>query len=209
MRKLTNIFLLLSLSMSLCAQTPSEASKTLEQLVSRLEQETFIGSFHATITQDPTQQAMPLNGMLEMQREVFHANIWTMEVSYDGVTLATYDEDNNELTLSYPTPAEIEHINPLMVVRHFARTAKVGWSRLQPKGFVSLDLTTDDDPEVEKITLQLRSADLLPEIITIKQRNGAGATIVFKQQQWSRIAPVTNIPTNHEGKPQPYINDLR
>jgi hypothetical protein len=49
----------------------------------------------------------------------------------------------------------------------------------------------------------------LPEIITIKQRNGAGATIVFKQQQWSRIAPVTNIPTNHEGKPQPYINDLR
>ena len=186
------------------------AQQTLDAFFARLDHETLTGSFSANSQDSHGSPSTSYRGFIEMRGEVFHARIWDTELSYDGVTLATYNDDANELTLTYPTPEELQQGNPMLFAKSMAEFCRVDYAPSQPQGMYMLVLTPKvAGSEIVSISLLLRKTDLLPSTIVLRETNMNTTTLKLEQQQWSQIAPVTTIPTQTANKEKPFINDLR
>ena len=185
------------------------ASEVVDRFFAKLSQETLTGSYSATLSNEQGQPAGTYTGFLEMRGEVFHARILDTEIAYDGTTLSTYDEDMNELTLTYPTPEELQEGNPLLYAKAMAEWCTPMFAPEQPQGmYFLLLLPKIQGSEIVNISIILHKSDLLPETIIMKQVTGT-TTVRLQQQRWSQQPPVTTIPTETEGKEKPFVNDLR
>ena len=185
------------------------AANVVERLMGKLSSETLAGEFQATVTSDRGEPTTAYSGFVEMRDKVFHARVFDTEISYDGATLATYDEQTNELTLSYPSPEELQEGNPLLLAKSVIEWCNPMFAPEQPQGMYFLILVPKiEGSEIVNVSIMARKSDLLPTTIVIRNVNQT-TTLQLKQQQWSKQLPVTTIPTNHEGQPAPFLNDLR
>lgn len=207
MQKVVYTTLLLFFSTILLnAQT---ADEIIKHFFGRLEHETLVSRFSATITDSKGLNPMTQNGFAEIRGEVFHVRIWDMELAFDGVTLASYNGDTNELTLSAPTEEELQQGNPLLYAKAMLELYNARFASQQPQGITIIELIPKlTSSQIQGITIQLGKTDLLPQRISLRETN-THTNIIFQDQQWSELPPVTTIPTDNSDKEPPFINDLR
>ena len=174
----------------------------LTDCFAQLEKRTLRTDFAVTAQADAT-QPMTYSGSITMQGDKFVVSIMDMEVAYDGKTLYTYDESNNELTLSQPTFDELTEVNPLL----FAKAIMYNSERTVSDQGDTYKITLvpyEKSAGVQSFVLILRKSDLMPLSAIMKETVSKQTTLKLLNPQF-----VTEAPSYSIRKEGAYINDLR
>ncbi|MBR1563741.1 MAG: outer-membrane lipoprotein carrier protein LolA [Paludibacteraceae bacterium] len=198
MNRLIKILILMMAVPALCFAQ----SDVLQTFFSNIEKQTLESDFTFTITE---QGGQPTNiaGKITMRGERFTANLMNTEVAFDGKTLYTYSEDNDELTLSTPTMEELRESNPLLFAKALTETYKPTVTQQGSNWLVSIKPDAQQTG-VREFTLILRKSDLIPLSATMRETNFNTTTLTLRNQHLS-----TTLPDFMINKPGAFINDLR
>jgi outer membrane lipoprotein-sorting protein len=177
----------------------------LQSLFSTLEQKTLQADFTMVQNQAAvhTQAPMTYTGDIKMRGQKFMMSMWTMEAAYDGKTLYVYNDDIEELTLSYPTKEELLTTNPILFAKSILPTCNYSEKVSGDKTLVTLT-PKDQSKGIKKLLLQINTNTLVPIYIEMYETNGVLTTLHFNIVKYT-----TENPSFKLTKPGVYINDLR
>lgn len=173
----------------------------LQSFLDNLEKKTLESAFTVTITERAS-QPVSFTGNIVMRGECFSGKLMGTEMSYDGKTLYSYNEDADELTLSYPTQGELLEANPLMFAKAIADSYKA--ETKEQGGNYLVTLRPDKSTGVREFSLMIRKADLMPLSASMQETDMRTTTLTLRQQKFSELAPDFKL-----DKQGAYINDLR
>ena len=109
MKKLLTLWMLALLPYCLSAQNDSRAEAILDKTLSSLSDSNGIrADFGGTE-----------NGFLLLKGEKFYLNNGNIQSWYDGETQWSYVADTEEVNVSYPTPEELQGINPYLILMRY------------------------------------------------------------------------------------------
>ena len=207
MKRLKFILLALALPLFAIAQNPeATADAVLLSFLSKIDNQTLSADFTITVSDDAT-APISYNGKLQMHGEKFRISMLGNEGAYDGKTYYLYSEENNELTLSIPTRAELLEVNPVLFARELQRGSTVRFSQTNKdsKRYVIELVPNNRDTEIRKFVIKLKKVTLTPEEITVNEVAGPTTIVRFSNTQYSGRVPSFAI------TPQPgtFINDMR
>jgi len=178
----------------------------LSSFLTNLETKTLKSDFTITVAEDVTS---PMNypGTLTMQGSKFLLTMYTLQAAYDGQTLYMYANGIDELTLSEPTQQELLEANPFLYAKALVDvcnvTEKAITNNQTPITVITLT-PRDQSIGINRFTLRVRTADLMPLQLDIKEGNKS-TTI--------KLTNPAYITTPVEYKITPdadtYINDMR
>lgn len=98
---------------------------------------------------------------------------------YDGKTQWSYNKEDNEVTVTEPTPDELSQINPFVIINSF-RSNFTAKSLTAPKGFVKLELKAKDPKnEVQSAVVTLNEQSLMPTQIQLVTSSKQQITIIL------------------------------
>ena len=174
----------------------------LTRFLDNLEKHTLQSDFTVTITEKATQPTT-ITGTIVMRGEQFKAQLMGMEIAYDGITLYSYSEDNDELTLSSPTPDELADVNPLLFTKALGESCQTE-TKEQAGNYIVTLLPNQPGSGVRDFSLQIRKHDLMPLYAAMRETSMKTTTLLFRNPQFSDMNADFTI-----SKPDAYINDLR
>lgn len=186
---MTNLFVILSV---------------LTSFLTNLETKTLKSDFTITVAEDVTS---PMNypGTLTMQGSKFLLTMYNLQAAYDGQTLYMYANGIDELTLSEPTQQELLEANPFLYAKALVDVCNVTERASQDGTQTIITLTPRDQSiGINRFTLRVRTADLMPLQLDIKEGNKSTTV---------KLTNPAYITTPVEYKITPdadtYINDMR
>ena len=191
------ILLLLFFPSLIFAQT-----NLMQRFFDNLEKKTLISDFTITVTEKATQPTT-ITGNITMQETKFKAQFMGMEIAYDGTTLYSYSEDNNELTLSTPMQEELADINPLLFAKAITESCKTEIKEQNDNYAITL-IPQESGSGIRDFVINIRKHDLMPLSATMRETGMKTTAIIFRNSRFS--------PTWAEfiiNKPNAYRNDLR
>ena len=174
----------------------------LSTFLSNLETKTLQSDFTVTISEEVN---APMNypGSIVMCGNKFRLEMFALEAAYDGKTLYMYSGETDELTLSNPSEQELVETNPLLYAKALVPVCNVTERENGERTIVTLT-PKDQSIGINRFVLQIRTADLIPLSVEIKEGKKS-STLRFKNPQF--------VTTKQEYKIIPdkntYINDMR
>ena len=174
----------------------------LSSFLANLETKTLQSDFTVTVSEEVN---APMNypGSIVMSGRKFRLEMFALEAAYDGKTLYMYSAETDELTLSNPTEQELLESNPLLYAKALVPVCNVVERESGDKTIITLT-PKDQSIGINRFVLQIRTADLIPLQLEIKEGKKT-SSLKFKDPQF--------IPSKQEYKIVPdkdtYINDLR
>ena len=178
----------------------------LSSFLTNLETKTLQSDFTVTVAEEVN---APMNypGTIVMNGRQFRLSMFNIEAAYDGKTLYMYAPETDELTLTNPTEQELVESNPLLYAKALVPVCNVVEKTItNNQSPITLITLTPKDQSIgiNRFTLQVRTADLMPLKVEIKE--GKKSTILkFKDPHF--------VTTKQEYKITPdkdtYVNDLR
>lgn len=176
----------------------------LSSFLTNLETKTLQSDFTVTVSEEVN---APMNypGTLTMHGSSFRLLMFGIEAAYDGKTMYMYNADVDELTLSNPTEQELLETNPFLYARALVDVCNIAERATQDGKQTIITLTPKDQSiGINRFVLKLRTADLMPLSIELKEGKKM-TTLKLKEpkfvsasQKWE-ITPDKNT----------YINDMR
>ena len=174
----------------------------LSSFLTNLETKTLQSDFTVTVAEEVN---APMNypGTIVMNGRQFRLSMFNIEAAYDGKTLYMYAPETDELTLTNPTEQELVESNPLLYAKALVPVCNVTERTSGEQTIITLT-PKDQSIGINRFTLQVRTADLMPLKVEIKE--GKKSTILkFKDPHF--------VTTKQEYKITPdkdtYVNDLR
>ena len=174
----------------------------LSSFLTNLETKTLQSDFTVTVAEEVN---APMNypGTIVMSGRQFRLSMFNIDAAYDGKTLYMYAPETDELTLSNPTEQELVESNPLLYAKALVPVCNVTERASGEQTIITLT-PKDQSIGINRFTLQVRTADLMPLKVEIKE--GKKSTILkFKDPKY--------VTTKQEYKIKPdkdtYVNDLR
>ena len=174
----------------------------LSSFLTNLETKTLQSDFTVTVSEEVN---APMNypGSIVMNGRQFRLSMFNIEAAYDGKTLYMYAPETDELTLTNPTEQELVESNPLLYAKALVPVCNVTERTSGEQTIITLT-PKDQSIGINRFTLQVRTADLMPLKVEIKE--GKKSTILkFKDPKF--------VTTKQEYKIVPdkdtYTNDLR
>lgn len=173
----------------------------LESLLTTMETRTLQANFTLTISENAT-QPLSYRGSLTMQGPKFLLNAMGQEMAYDGLTLYSYSQDLDELTLSEPTEADLLMTNPFLFARAIYKECNITERRSQDGKSDIITLTPRDQSlGIQRFVLSVR--DGIPQSGEVVE--GKKTTrVVLQNPKFIPTPPSWTV--NH---PNAYVNDLR
>lgn len=178
----------------------------LSSFLANLETKTLQSDFTVTVAEEIN---APMNypGTLTMHGQLFRLSMFNIEAAYDGKTLYMYTPETDELTLSNPTSQELVEANPLLYAEALVPacnvTEKTITNNQSPITVITLT-PKDQSAGINRFTLRVRNADLMPLQAEIKEGKKT-STLKFKdpkfvtgEQKWM-VEPDKNT----------FVNDMR
>lgn len=177
----------------------------LESLFAALAEKTLTTDFSVTVGAEQA-QPMTYNGSLAMQGECFRVEVLGTEAAYDGKTLYTYQQDADELSLSYPDPIELQQATPFLFARAMQNACSVTEQDTKDAATCLITMTPkakQAQSEISKILIRVDKSTLLPSTIEVHE-NRKTTILRAKNPQWTTAPQSWTL-----DKPGVYINDLR
>jgi len=174
----------------------------LSSFLTNLETKTLQSDFTVTVAENV---ASPMNypGTLTMQGSKFKLSMFNIEAAYDGKTLYMYSPDTDELTLTNPTEQELVEANPFLYAKALVNVCNITERESGEQTIITLT-PKDQSIGINRFVLKLRTADLMPLQLEIKEGNKS-STLKLKNpkyitgdRKWE-IAPEKDT----------YVNDMR
>ena len=94
--------------------------------------------------------------------------MFNLEAAYDGKTMYMYSAETDELTLSNPTEQELVETNPLLYAKALVPVCNVT-ERTSNEQTIIILTPKDQSIGINRFTLRLRTADLMPLSVEIKE----------------------------------------
>lgn len=176
----------------------------LSSFLSNLETKTLQSDFTITVSEEVN---APMNypGTITMHGQLFRLTMFGLEAAYDGKTLYTYNADVDELTLSHPAEQELREANPFLYAQALVPVCNVTERAMNDGKQTLITLTPKDQSiGINRFTLRVRTADLMPLQVEIKE--GKKSTVLkMKEPKF--------VTDKQEYKLTPdkdtYVNDMR
>jgi outer membrane lipoprotein-sorting protein len=182
----------------------------LSSFLANLETKTLQADFTVSVSE---QVNAPMNypGKITMQGNRFLLTMFGIEAAYDGKTMYMYSGDTDELTLTNPTEQELVETNPFLYAKALTDVCNITEKASQDGKQTIVTLTPKNingkmvnDKMVNRFTLTVRNADLIPLQAEIKESKKT-TTLKLKEPKF------INTKIDYIIKPDKdtYVNDMR
>ena len=171
------IYFIILLLVPLCifAQKDTKARQILDRTASALQQ---AGGIRATFEGSN-------NGTLLMKGEKIFLDCAGISSWFDGKTQWSYVSDNEEVTISIPTPEELQGINPYALIQSYKNGYNYQYKgKLTQNGIIGheVKLIPEHEQSLKSITLFV-TEKYLPIYIKVEQDNGMANEIIITSCQ--------------------------
>ena len=177
----------------------------LSSFLANLETKVFQTDFTITVAEEVN---APMNypGTIVMKDDQFRLEMFGLDAAYDGKTLYMYSGELDELTLSNPSPEELLEANPLRYAKALVPVCNVT-ERAASDGKQTIITLTPKDQSIgiNRFTLRVRNADLMPLSVEIKEGKKI-STLKMKNPFFLAAPPVPFVIVPDKDT---YINDMR
>ena len=176
----------------------------LTSFLSNLETRTLQSDFTITVSEEVN---APMNypGTITLCGERFLLTMFGVEAAYDGKTLYMYNADIDELTLSNPTQQELLEANPFLYARALVNVCNVTERASNDGKQTIITLTPKDQSTgINRFTLRVRTADLIPLQLDIKEGKKT-TTLRLKEPKFVTGTHKWEVQAGKDT----YINDMR
>lgn len=150
-------------------------------------------------------------GTLQLQGERFHLTCGGVESWFDGKTQWSYVEANDEVTISSPTPDELQEVNPYAIFGSYKTAYKYGYRGtiiLQGKSVHQVVLNPRKESSVKVITLFI-TPQYVPQRIALLMQNGERQIIDITSYQTDKSYTAATFRFDKKQHPQAEVIDLR
>ena len=171
------IYFIILLLVPLCifAQKDTKARQILDRTASALQQ---AGGIRATFEGSN-------NGTLLMKGEKFFLDCAGISSWFDGKTQWSYVSDNEEVTVSIPTPEELQGINPYALIQSYKNGYNYQYKGKHTQNGIighEVKLIPEHEHSLKSITLFV-TEKYLPIYIKVEQDNGMADEIIITSCQ--------------------------
>ena len=176
----------------------------LSSFLANLETKTLQSDFVVTVSEEVN---APMNypGSIAMCGSQFRLEMFNLEAAYDGKTMYMYSAETDELTLSNPTEQELVETNPLLYAKALVNVCNITERTTQDGQKTIITLTPKDQSiGINRFTLQVKNADLIPLSVEIKEGKKSSA-LKFKEPKFSNTKQEYILTPDKDT----YINDMR
>lgn len=174
---MNRIFIILAcLVISALQAYPNHAMQILDKAASKVEGN---GALSCSFTlHGTTRQA---SGLYKSSGSKFALDVSGMRTWYDGKNMWTLNPSTKEVTLFVPTAEELAEVNPLSYLHSYSRGYRVLFSKRKDNArhLILLNPVKANSP-VKAVEIAVNKKTLLPERITIRNRNDIVTTVEIK-----------------------------
>jgi len=177
----------------------------LSSFLTNLETKTLQSSFTVTVSEEVN---APMNypGQIIMRGDKFRLEMFGLEAAYDGKTMYMYSGDTDELTLSNPTENELLEANPFLYVKALVKECNITERKTSDDKQTIITLTPKDQSiGINRFTLRVRNADLIPLQVEIKEGKKI-SSLKLTNPAFVNIQPAYVITPPDKDT---YVNDMR
>lgn len=172
--KRTLLTALASLLLTVAASAADNASQILDQAAAKFTSAPSISAAYTI-----TGSAGRYTGRVSFAGDKFTMTSPQILTWYDGTTQWSYNKDDNEVSITEPTAAELSQINPFVIINKFRNDFDCK-SLTAPKGFKKIELTAKtSDSDVASATVTLSEKTSMPTQIHLVMRDKQQITILL------------------------------
>ena len=185
----------------LYAQQPGKAKEILDQAAA-----TYKKAQGISMQFEGTQQ-----GTLLLQDDRFYLNYGGMESWFDGKTQWSYMQQNNEVTVSSPTPEELDGINPYSIINSYKTRFRYGYKGeeiINGSKTYHLALAPKQKGDIKVISLWLTKS-FSPVRIIIKDHSGNAQTFNIRNYKAQQNLPASTFRYDTKKYPKAEVIDMR
>ena len=200
MKRLSIIFMLLVLTVSISAQNATQARKILDKTAS------IIGRKGGAVANfSISGKYGNSSGTIAIKGNKFNAKTPQAIVWYDGKTQWTYMKKNQEVNVSTPTEAQQQSMNPYKFISIYKNGFKLGMKNVSEGWQIHL-YATNQKRTIKEMYIVV-GKNYLPKTIRMRQSNG-WTTIKVTNFKAKNLAD-TMFRFNAKGFPNAEVIDLR
>ena len=178
----------------------------LSSFLTNLETKTLQSDFTVTVAEEVN---APMNypGKVTMQGNKFLLTMFGMEAAYDGKTMYMYSGDTDELTLSNPSEQELLETNPFLYAKALVNVCNITEKASSDGKQTIVTLTPKDQSiGINRFTLKVRTADLVPLEVEIKEGKKTSSLKLKDPKFVKNLQPSA---FSLQPDKNTYINDMR
>ncbi|MDR1699152.1 MAG: outer membrane lipoprotein carrier protein LolA [Prevotellaceae bacterium] len=164
------------------------AKAILDKAVQTLQKSAGItADFQITMEAGQSEQKQTINGSLWLKGNKFRLAIPGVETYFDGTTQWVYMTEAKEVTISHPTEAELQEINPTTILTSYKKGYKIeGDAEKQEKGKTILEINlypTDLKKDFFRINLKIEKDTHNLVAIKTYDKSGSSTNIVLTKYE--------------------------
>ena len=165
-------------------------NEVLEAMIQRFKTEYFVSDITITITEN--NQPMTFTGKVKLHSEQFYIAYMDGEMAFDGTTMYNYQEDIDELTLSYPTMAEQIDANPMLFVESLLEESTVRQTDNERQYLFTIT-PNNKQAGVSRFTLVVNKQTQLPEKASMVENVSRETKLVFNNSNFTKEPQIFSI----------------
>jgi len=165
-------------------------NEVLEAMIQRFKTEYFVSDITITISEN--NQPMTFTGKVKLHSEQFYIAYMDGEMAFDGTTMYNYQEDIDELTLSYPTMAEQIDANPMLFVESLLEESTVRQTDNE-KQYLFTITPNNKQAGVSRFTLVVNKQTQLPEKASMVENVSRETKLVFNNSKFTKEPQIFSI----------------
>ncbi len=210
-RLLSTLFVVLCCGSAVLAQatTDAQAKAIADRAVAQLQRTPVKIAFTTTYIAGNTGDKNVSDGECAVSGKKSYVKFGGLETFFDGKTQWVFMPDNNEVSITEPSLAEQREANPLLMVRDYAQTHRVGFDEDKSDDCYLLCLYPTVAKRVDyfRIKLAVNKKNHRIERIEFCQRNAD--RIVLTVRSWQPLPKEFSFAFDTTKHPQVEVNDLR
>lgn len=192
------------------AQNNAEAEKITNNLLSKLNTQSLEANFKLDVYEKKNVVSQSLQGNLILQGKKFHLNTPQVKAWFDGKTQWAYVAQNNEVSISTPTPEELAETNPAIVISNLKSKSNISFSKVKSKGFHIILLSPKQkSSEIVRVTIQVNKSNGNLSSVFTENKNGSSSLLTFTTYQLGAKMEDSKFVFDKNKYKSAYINDLR
>lgn len=212
MKRTFFIFLIVFCSLSVNAQTDSQAKATLDKVSAFLQKSAITTDFNIVYENAQTNEIEKKTGKLKLKGNKFFLSTGDLELFFDGKTQWMLMKELNEVSISEPTKEEMLQLNPILIVNEFGKTHHVQFDADSEKDKVNFLLNLfpkENKFDHFKVVIVVQKDTKQVKKISIRYKNGTST--IFESSNFNSTAKLTDGDFAFDEKKYPNveINDLR
>lgn len=166
------------------------------------------GGLTAAFTLDYGQQK--LSGTLKTSGKKFALQTPSTSTWYDGKSMWTYNQKNNETTLMTPTQQEVTEANPLSIVNSYSTSFTAAFAKGQTKGSKTIVLTPKSKQSGYKsVHVTIPDGSSFPSKLVVIPSSGQKVTVGISQVKTGQKLAESTFVYPKTKYPKTEIVDLR